>query len=142
MGKMLVNLSLTVFFPLPSFQQKMVWKLVWSFISLTPLESIKVTLDLLPSQITSLQEQANKLEKDGGLDGVQIQHKLDTILQRKKQIKNLSQSRREKLQTALLLALFYQNLAEVREIYTRVGVEELGTTYICWIKCLFSLEIS
>lgn len=73
---------------------------------------------LLASQdekITSLQEQANKLEKDGGLDGVQIQHKLDTILQRKKQIKNLSQSRREKLQTALLLALFYQNLAEAED---------------------------
>lgn len=64
----------------------------------------------------SLQEQANKLEKDGGLDGIQIQHKLNTILQRKQQIKNLSQSRREKLQTALLLALFYQNLAEVRNL--------------------------
>ncbi|XP_052552192.1 spectrin beta chain, non-erythrocytic 5 [Tympanuchus pallidicinctus] len=73
---------------------------------------------LLASQdekMMSLQEQANKLEKDGGLDGIQIQHKLNTILQRKQQIKNLSQSRREKLQTALLLALFYQNLAEAED---------------------------
>ncbi|XP_065610862.1 spectrin beta chain, non-erythrocytic 5 isoform X1 [Cyrtonyx montezumae] len=73
---------------------------------------------LLASQdekIVSLQEQASKLEEDGGLDGLQIQRKLNTILQRKQQIKNLSQSRREKLQTALLLALFYQNLAEAED---------------------------
>ncbi|XP_047920914.1 spectrin beta chain, non-erythrocytic 5 [Anser cygnoides] len=70
---------------------------------------------LLASQdekIMSLQEQASRLEKDGGLDGLQIRHKLNTILVRKQQIKDLSQSRRDKLQTALLLALFYQNLAE------------------------------
>uniref|UniRef100_A0A8B9PGF4 Calponin-homology (CH) domain-containing protein n=1 Tax=Apteryx owenii TaxID=8824 RepID=A0A8B9PGF4_APTOW len=37
------------------------------------------------------------------------------IQERKKQIKDLSQSRREKLQTALLLAFFYQNLAEAED---------------------------
>uniref|UniRef100_A0A8C3LH89 Spectrin beta, non-erythrocytic 5 n=1 Tax=Chrysolophus pictus TaxID=9089 RepID=A0A8C3LH89_CHRPC len=39
-----------------------------------------------------LASQDEKLEKDGGLDGIQIQHKLNTILQRKQQIKNLSQT--------------------------------------------------
>lgn len=62
----------------------------------------------------SLQEQASKLQKVDGVEGLKIQHKLDTIRGRKQQIKDLSQSRREKLQTALLLALFYQNLEEVR----------------------------
>uniref|UniRef100_A0A8B9UAF8 Calponin-homology (CH) domain-containing protein n=1 Tax=Anas zonorhyncha TaxID=75864 RepID=A0A8B9UAF8_9AVES len=62
--------------------------------------------------LASQDEKASRLEKDGGLDGLQIQHKLNTILVRKQQIKDLSQSRRDKLQTALLLALFYQNLAE------------------------------
>uniref|UniRef100_U3JTX5 Calponin-homology (CH) domain-containing protein n=1 Tax=Ficedula albicollis TaxID=59894 RepID=U3JTX5_FICAL len=37
------------------------------------------------------------------------------ILYQKRQIKDLSQSRREKLQTALLLALFYQNLEEAED---------------------------
>lgn len=59
----------------------------------------------------SLQEQASRLAD--GLEGQMIQHKLAVIHERKRQIKDLSQSRREKLQTALLLALFYQNLEEV-----------------------------
>ncbi|XP_010222613.1 PREDICTED: spectrin beta chain, non-erythrocytic 5-like, partial [Tinamus guttatus] len=70
---------------------------------------------LLASQdekMMSLQEQASKIEKTGGLEGLQIQHKLNAILERKQQIKDLSQSRRERLQTALLLAFFYQNLGE------------------------------
>lgn len=62
----------------------------------------------------SLQEQASKLQKVDGVEGLKIQNKLDAIRGRKQQIKDLSQSRREKLQTALLLALFYQNLEEVR----------------------------
>ncbi|XP_074765676.1 spectrin beta chain, non-erythrocytic 5 isoform X1 [Athene noctua] len=70
---------------------------------------------LLASQdekMMSLQEQASRLEKIGGLEGLKIQQKLNSIHERKRQIKDLSQSRREKLQTALLLALFYQNLEE------------------------------
>lgn len=113
---MLVSLSLT-FLDLSSkknnllrIERSLFW-LVCLFVS-----NINVTSDLLPSQIMSLQEQASRLEKDGGLDGLQIQHKLNTILVRKQQIKDLSQSRRDKLQTALLLALFYQNLAEVRGV--------------------------
>ncbi|NXD80777.1 SPTN5 protein, partial [Halcyon senegalensis] len=73
---------------------------------------------LLASQdekMTSLQEQASSLEKVGGLEGLNIQQKLAAIRERKQQIKNLSQSRREKLQTALLLALFYQNLEEAED---------------------------
>ncbi|XP_063188806.1 spectrin beta chain, non-erythrocytic 5 [Chroicocephalus ridibundus] len=73
---------------------------------------------LLASQdekMMSLQEQASRLEKAGGLEGLKIQHKLNAIRERKQQIKDLSQSRREKLQTALLLALFYQNLEEAED---------------------------
>ncbi|XP_065538942.1 spectrin beta chain, non-erythrocytic 5 [Lathamus discolor] len=73
---------------------------------------------LLASQdekMMSLQEQASRIEKVGGLEGLKIQHKLNTIRERKQQIKNLSQNRREKLQTALLLALFYQNLEEAED---------------------------
>uniref|UniRef100_A0A8C0IMR1 Calponin-homology (CH) domain-containing protein n=1 Tax=Chelonoidis abingdonii TaxID=106734 RepID=A0A8C0IMR1_CHEAB len=54
-------------------------------------------------------------EKDGGLEGIRIQHKLNSALERRSQIKDLSQSRREKLQTTLLLMLFYQNLAEAED---------------------------
>ncbi|XP_054256450.1 spectrin beta chain, non-erythrocytic 5 [Indicator indicator] len=73
---------------------------------------------LLASQdekMMSLQEQASRLEKVGGVEGAKIQHKLDAIRERKQQIKHLSQSRREKLQTTLLLALFYQNLEEAED---------------------------
>ncbi|NXQ26015.1 SPTN5 protein, partial [Alaudala cheleensis] len=73
---------------------------------------------LLASQdekMMSLQEQASRLEKADGLEGQKIQHKLDIIHKRKRQIKDLSQSRKEKLQTALLLALFYQNLEEAED---------------------------
>ncbi|NXF34969.1 SPTN5 protein, partial [Nyctibius bracteatus] len=73
---------------------------------------------LLASQdekMMSLQEQASRLEKVGGLEGLKIQHKMNAIRERKQQIKDLSQNRREKLQTALLLALFYQNLEEAED---------------------------
>ncbi|NXA14483.1 SPTN5 protein, partial [Sapayoa aenigma] len=76
---------------------------------------------LLASQdekMTSLQEQASRLEKADELEGRKIQHKLNVIHDRKHQIKDLSQSRREKLQTALLLALFYQNLEEAEDWIT------------------------
>lgn len=96
------------------------------FVSFTPLGSTEVISDLLPPQMMSLQEQASRLEKFGGLEGLKIQQKLNAIQERKQQIKNLSQSRREKLQTALLLALFYQNLGEVRGFYTGLGVKGRG----------------
>ncbi|NXU59728.1 SPTN5 protein, partial [Turnix velox] len=78
-------------------------------------EAFEKLLTSQDEKMTSLQEQARKLEKAGGLEVPKIQHKLNTIHQRRKQIKDLSQSRREKLQTALLLALFYQNLEEAED---------------------------
>uniref|UniRef100_A0A8C5IUB0 Calponin-homology (CH) domain-containing protein n=1 Tax=Junco hyemalis TaxID=40217 RepID=A0A8C5IUB0_JUNHY len=65
--------------------------------------------------LASQDEKASRLEKADGLEGQKIQHKLDVIHKRKRQIKDLSQSRREKLHTALLLALFYQNLEEAED---------------------------
>uniref|UniRef100_A0A8C0U202 Spectrin beta, non-erythrocytic 5 n=1 Tax=Cyanistes caeruleus TaxID=156563 RepID=A0A8C0U202_CYACU len=65
--------------------------------------------------LASQDEKASRLEKADGLEGQKIQHKLNVIHERKRQIKDLSQSRREKLQTALLLALFYQNLEEAED---------------------------
>ncbi|KAJ6667277.1 hypothetical protein lerEdw1_017255 [Lerista edwardsae] len=60
----------------------------------------------------SLCEQARWLQQENELEGTQIQQKLSTILERRRCIKVLSRGRQEKLHTALLLALFHQNLAE------------------------------
>ncbi|KAL8169453.1 UNVERIFIED_CONTAM: hypothetical protein K2H54_049394 [Gekko kuhli] len=60
----------------------------------------------------SLQEQASRLQQKSELEGSSIQHKLNSITERRRYLKELSQNRREKLQTALLAAIFYQNLAE------------------------------
>nr|XP_016847800.1 PREDICTED: spectrin beta chain, non-erythrocytic 5 [Anolis carolinensis] len=59
-----------------------------------------------------LRYQVEKLQWDSEVEGKQIQHKLNTVLEKRRHIKELSQSRQEKLKTAFLLALFYQNLAE------------------------------
>nr|XP_056707864.1 spectrin beta chain, non-erythrocytic 5 [Euleptes europaea] len=60
----------------------------------------------------SLQEQATRLQQNNELEGASIQLKLNSIIERRRYIKELSQSRQEKLQTAFLAAIFYQNLAE------------------------------
>uniref|UniRef100_A0A8C3QRB7 Calponin-homology (CH) domain-containing protein n=1 Tax=Cyanoderma ruficeps TaxID=181631 RepID=A0A8C3QRB7_9PASS len=65
--------------------------------------------------LASQDEKASGLEKCDQLERQKIQHKLDVIRERRHQIKDLSLSRREKLQTALLLALFYQNLEEAED---------------------------
>ncbi|NXW82166.1 SPTN5 protein, partial [Alopecoenas beccarii] len=78
-------------------------------------EAFEKVLASQDEKMMSLQEQASRLENFGGLEGLKIQQKLNAIQERKQQIKNLSQSRREKLQTALLLALFYQNLEEAED---------------------------
>ncbi|CAI5763944.1 spectrin beta chain, non-erythrocytic 5 [Podarcis lilfordi] len=70
---------------------------------------------LLASQVEkelSLQEQSRRLQQDSELERKQIDLKLNAMLERRRCIKDLSQSRQEKLQIALLLALFYQNLSE------------------------------
>ncbi|XP_054825905.1 spectrin beta chain, non-erythrocytic 5 [Eublepharis macularius] len=60
----------------------------------------------------SLQEQASRLQQNNDLEGAPIQHKLNSVIERRRHIKELSKSRQETLQTALLVAIFYQNLAE------------------------------
>uniref|UniRef100_A0ABM5FN35 Spectrin beta chain, non-erythrocytic 5 n=1 Tax=Pogona vitticeps TaxID=103695 RepID=A0ABM5FN35_9SAUR len=60
----------------------------------------------------SLQEQAEKLQLDSDLERKRIQYKLSAMLEKRRRINDLSQSRQEKLRTAFLLALFHQNLAE------------------------------
>ncbi|CAM5151113.1 unnamed protein product [Natator depressus] len=78
-------------------------------------EAFEKILTSQDEKVTSLQEQAKRLQKDGGLEGIKIQHKLNSVLERRNWIKDLSQSRREKLQTTLLLMLFYQNLTEAED---------------------------
>ncbi|XP_065259867.1 spectrin beta chain, non-erythrocytic 5 [Emys orbicularis] len=78
-------------------------------------EAFEKILTSQDEKVTSLQDQAKRLQKDGGLEGIRIQHKLNSVLERRSRIKDLSQSRREKLQTTLLLMLFYQNLAEAED---------------------------
>ncbi|XP_078262240.1 spectrin beta chain, non-erythrocytic 5 [Rhinoraja longicauda] len=65
-------------------------------------------------KVTSLQEQADKLEEESlkGEDASRIQQKLNAILERRSRIKELSQSRKRDLSTARLLARFTQDLAE------------------------------
>lgn len=77
--------------------------------------------DLFASQAVSLQEQAERLQLDSDLERKQIQYKLSVMLEKRRHINNLSQSRGEKLHTAFLLALFHQNLAEVRTGFISVG---------------------
>uniref|UniRef100_A0A8C8T063 Calponin-homology (CH) domain-containing protein n=1 Tax=Pelusios castaneus TaxID=367368 RepID=A0A8C8T063_9SAUR len=78
-------------------------------------EAFEKILASQDEKVTSLQEQVKRLQKDGGPQGILIQHKLGSVLERRSRIKALSHSRREKLQTALLLMLFYQNLAEAED---------------------------
>lgn len=111
---MLVNLSLLFLVHSRKKENLLGMERSLGFVYFIPLGSIEVISDLLPPQMTSLEEQASRLEKVGGLEGLKIQQKLNAIRERKQQIKDLCQSRREKLQTTLLLALFYQNLEEVR----------------------------
>ncbi|XP_074853761.1 spectrin beta chain, non-erythrocytic 5 [Carettochelys insculpta] len=78
-------------------------------------EAFEKILTSQDEKVTSLQEQAKKLQKESGPEGIKIQLKLNSVLQRRSQIKDLSQNRQEKLQTALLLMLFYQNLEEAED---------------------------
>ncbi|KAM8921263.1 spectrin beta chain, non-erythrocytic 5 [Pelodytes ibericus] len=73
---------------------------------------------LLASQeekVTSLQDQAAKILDDSrSVESKQMQYKLNSVLERRKKVKGLSQARREELNTALLLALFNENLTEAQ----------------------------
>ncbi|XP_026559809.1 spectrin beta chain, non-erythrocytic 5 [Pseudonaja textilis] len=63
----------------------------------------------------SLQEQMGKLQPDSELEVTQIQQRLSVVLKKRRGIRDLSQSRQEKLQVELLLALFYQSLTEAED---------------------------
>ncbi|XP_013926743.1 PREDICTED: spectrin beta chain, non-erythrocytic 5-like [Thamnophis sirtalis] len=60
----------------------------------------------------SLQEQMEKLQPASELEVTKIQQRLSVVLKKRRRIRDLSQSRQEKLQVELLLALFYQSLTE------------------------------
>ncbi|KAM6459310.1 spectrin beta chain, non-erythrocytic 5 isoform 3-T3 [Liasis olivaceus] len=60
----------------------------------------------------SLQEQVEGLQPGSELEVMQIQRRLIVVLHKRRCIKDLSQSRQEKLQVELLQALFYQSLTE------------------------------
>ncbi|XP_060544187.1 spectrin beta chain, non-erythrocytic 5 [Pantherophis guttatus] len=60
----------------------------------------------------SLQEQMEKLQPGSELEVTQIQQRLSVVLKKRRCIRDLSQSRQEKLQAELLLALFYRSLTE------------------------------
>ncbi|KAE8587142.1 hypothetical protein XENTR_v10021875, partial [Xenopus tropicalis] len=66
-------------------------------------------------KVVSLQDQANKLQDSSKWpEREQIQQKLRSVLERRRKVKDLSRARKDELNTALLLALFYQNLTEAQ----------------------------
>ncbi|XP_075699620.1 spectrin beta chain, non-erythrocytic 5 [Rhinoderma darwinii] len=78
-------------------------------------EAFEKLLSSQDEKVTSLQDQATKLQEDNRRpETKQIQYKLNSVFDRRKKVKALSQARREELTTALLLALFNQNLTEAQ----------------------------
>ncbi|KAM4689983.1 spectrin beta chain, non-erythrocytic 5 [Rhinophrynus dorsalis] len=78
-------------------------------------EAFEKLLSSQEEKVMSLQDQAAKLQENGRKqEGRQVQHKLNSILERRRKVQGLSQARREELSTALLLALFNQNLSEAQ----------------------------
>ncbi|XP_026520111.1 spectrin beta chain, non-erythrocytic 5 [Notechis scutatus] len=63
----------------------------------------------------SLQEQMGKLQPGSELEVTQIQQRLSVVLKKRRGIRDLSQSRQEKLQVELLLAVFYQSVTEAED---------------------------
>ncbi|XP_075470432.1 spectrin beta chain, non-erythrocytic 5 isoform X1 [Ascaphus truei] len=78
-------------------------------------EAFEKLLSSQEEKVTSLHDQAAKLQEDSRRpESKQVQYKLNSILERRKKVKGLSQDRREELNTALLMALFNQNLTEAQ----------------------------
>ncbi|XP_066464420.1 spectrin beta chain, non-erythrocytic 5 [Eleutherodactylus coqui] len=78
-------------------------------------EAFEKLLSSQDEKVISLQDQANKLLVDNKRQETkQLQYKLNSVIGRSKKVKTLSQARREELTTALLLALFNQNLTEAQ----------------------------
>ncbi|XP_071971772.1 spectrin beta chain, non-erythrocytic 5 isoform X1 [Engystomops pustulosus] len=78
-------------------------------------EAFEKLLSSQDEKVISLQDQATKLLEDNRrLDTGPIQYKLNSVIDRRRKVKALSEARREELTTALLLALFNQNLTEAQ----------------------------
>ncbi|XP_040268693.1 spectrin beta chain, non-erythrocytic 5 [Bufo bufo] len=78
-------------------------------------EAFEKLLSSQEEKVTSLQDQATKLLEDSRRPETrQVQYRLNSVIDRRKKVKALSQARREELTTALLLALFNQNLSEAQ----------------------------
>ncbi|XP_078419413.1 spectrin beta chain, non-erythrocytic 5 [Cetorhinus maximus] len=77
-------------------------------------EAFEKLLATQEEKVMSLQEQAGKLKEESLKrdDASHIQQKLNSILERRNRIKELSQSRKRDLNTARLLARFNQDLTE------------------------------
>ncbi|XP_072283741.1 spectrin beta chain, non-erythrocytic 5 [Pyxicephalus adspersus] len=66
-------------------------------------------------KMASLQEQADRIQKESRREeGRQVQNKLQSVLDRRYKVKQLSKVRQEELKTAFLLATFYQNFTEAQ----------------------------
>ncbi|XP_038646180.1 spectrin beta chain, non-erythrocytic 5 [Scyliorhinus canicula] len=77
-------------------------------------EAFEKLLTTQEEKVMSLQEQAGKLKEESLKrdDASRVQQKLNTVLERRNRIKELSQSRKRDLSTARLLARFNQDLTE------------------------------
>ncbi|XP_058844035.1 spectrin beta chain, non-erythrocytic 5-like [Acipenser ruthenus] len=77
-------------------------------------EAFEKLLRSQEEKVTSLQEQAEELKKEGLKKdrAAHVQHKLKSVLERRGRVKELSSLRREELRTAQLHALFNRDLAE------------------------------
>ncbi|XP_051775707.1 spectrin beta chain, non-erythrocytic 5 [Erpetoichthys calabaricus] len=80
-------------------------------------EAFEKLLNSQEEKVAAFEDQANRLKREGvKIDSAKtIQHKLKTILDRRRRIEELSAWRREELNKALLLAVFNRDLAEAED---------------------------
>ncbi|XP_068110413.1 spectrin beta chain, non-erythrocytic 5 isoform X2 [Hyperolius riggenbachi] len=76
-------------------------------------EAFEKLLHSQDEKVSALQEQAARIQEDNRRpEGKQVQDKLNSVIDRREKVKQLSQARGEELQTAFQLAAFYQNFTE------------------------------
>ncbi|KAJ1103984.1 hypothetical protein NDU88_001400 [Pleurodeles waltl] len=92
-------------------------------------EAFEKLLGSQDEKMVSLQDQAARLqsEEDRNRENMHIKQKLNSVLERRMRIKELSSTRRKELDIALLLALFNQNVAEV-ENWIQERMQQLEDT--------------
>ncbi|XP_078515770.1 spectrin beta chain, non-erythrocytic 5 isoform X2 [Lissotriton helveticus] len=80
-------------------------------------EAFEKLLGSQDEKMVSLQDQAARLQskEDRNRENMQIKQKLNSLLERRTRIKELSCTRRKELDVSRLLALFNQNVAEVED---------------------------